>query len=258
MSDSFNELVEIMDTLREPGGCPWDREQNVESLKKFLLEETYELLDELESGNIDKIKEELGDVLFQVVFLSRVFKERSEFTIEDVIKHISEKMKRRHPHIFSDKHAGNSDEVLALWEEEKRKENKHKKEKHSLLDGVPKHQPSLLRAHQISQRVVKVGFEWDSISSVVDKLREELDEIDEAIKKNRKEEVEEEIGDFLFTVVNISRFLEINSEFALRQACDKFEKRWRFVEKELASRGKKPRESDIDEMESIWQEAKNS
>ena len=253
MSVKFDELVSIMDKLRAPNGCPWDREQTIDSLKKYLLEETYELLEELEVGDQEKIKEELGNLLLQVIFLSRLYKEESKFTIEDVIENISTKLKARHPHIFADLNASDSNEVLRIWEEQKKKEKR--KDKFSVVDGIPKSQPALLRAQQISERVARVGFEWEDISDVMSKVKEELAELEAAIKSKNKERTLEEIGDLLFTITNIARHLKIDSELSLHRTCRKFDSRWRYIENKLREIGKKPRESSLDEMESYWAEA---
>lgn len=264
MTDQLNRLVDIMAHLRSPEGCPWDREQTVDTLKKYLLEEVYELIEAIEGESVDKIKEELGDVLFQVYFLSHLYKEKGLFDIYDAAKMIGDKLIRRHPHVFGDKKASNSDEVLDIWTEEKKKENGsipgQVKEERSLVDGIPKHQPSLLRAQQISTRVARSGFEWENTYAVIEKLNEEIAELESAMKENGtdrpSEEAAEEIGDMLFTIVNIARHLKLDAEFALHKTCEKFDKRWRFVENSLTQRGKSVNDSNIEEMESLWQEAK--
>lgn len=264
MTDHLNRLADIMSHLRGPDGCPWDKEQTIETLKKYLLEEVYELIEALESESNDKIKEELGDLLFQIYFLSHLYKEQGLFDVQDVAKMIGDKLVRRHPHVFGDKKASNSNEVLDIWTEEKKKENGKTggqvKEERSLVDGIPKHQPSLLRAQQISTRVARSGFEWENTRAVIEKLNEEIGELEAAIAQNEikqsSENIAEEIGDMLFTVVNIARHLQIDSEFALHKMCDKFEKRWRFVENALSEKGKSAKESNIEELESMWQKSK--
>lgn len=277
MTDDLNRLAEIMSKLRSPDGCPWDREQTVETLKKYVLEEAYELIEALEGESIEKIKEELGDLLFQVYFLSHLYKEQGLFDVHGVAKMIGDKLVRRHPHVFGDKKASNSDEVLDIWTEEKKKEKENNhikgqvKIQRSLVDGVPKHQPSLLRAQQISTRVARVGFEWENTQAVIEKLNEEIDELESVLTVIKKEHspsrndksverdnAEEEIGDMLFTIVNIARWLNIDSEFALHRTCDKFEKRWRFIEDSLAENGKSAKDSNIEELESLWQKSKSS
>jgi tetrapyrrole methylase family protein/MazG family protein len=265
MSDHLNRLAEIMAHLRGPEGCPWDKEQTVESLKKYLLEEVYELIESLEGHSTEKIKEELGDLLFQVFFLSHIFKEQGLFDVQDVAKMIGDKLVRRHPHVFGNKKATNSEEVLDIWTEEKKKENGdtngQPKEDRSLVDGIPKHQPSLLRAQQISTRVARSGFEWENTQAVIEKLHEEIGELQSAISlKNEtqlSDNITEEVGDMLFTIVNIARHLKIDAEFALHKTCDKFEKRWRCVEADLAKKGISAKESNIEELEAFWQQAKN-
>jgi MazG family protein len=275
MTDDLNRLADIMSHLRSPEGCPWDREQTVETLKKYLLEEAYELIEALEGESIEKIKEELGDLLFQVYFLSHLYKEQGLFDVYDVANMIGEKLIRRHPHVFGDKKASNSDEVLDIWTEEKNKENgvpnDQGKEQRSLVDGVPKHQPALLRAQQISTRVARVGFEWENTLAVIEKLREEIVELEIALNRRKDENsashsacinkeahdnAMEEIGDMFFTIVNIARHLKIDSEFALHKTCDKFEKRWRYIETCLAAKGISPKDTDINELEALWQKSK--
>jgi len=255
VSEEFDRLVEIMVKLRGPDGCPWDKEQTVRTLKKYLLEETYDLLEALEENDIEEIKSELGDLLFQIIFLSQIFSEKGDFSIKEVVNNISEKMIRRHAHIFGDKSASNSKEVLSIWEEEKKRENNEEAHR-SLLAGIPKHQPALLRAQQISSRVAHVGFEWESTEDIIEKMKEEINELSAALTKQDKQEAEEEIGDLLFTLVNIARHMNIDSEFTLHKTCEKFKKRWRYIEKSLEQKGKKPDECDIEELESLWQRSK--
>jgi MazG family protein len=275
MADDLNRLADIMSHLRSPEGCPWDREQTVETLKKYLLEETYELIEALDSESVEKIKEELGDLLFQVYFLSHLYKEQGLFDVHEVAKMIGDKLVRRHPHVFGDKKASNSDEVLDIWTEEKKKENgvpnSQSKEQRSHVDGIPKHQPALLRAQQISTRVARVGFEWKDTLAVIDKLREEIAELETALDQKKDDNAPslstdlniknldnaaEELGDMIFTMVNIARHLEIDSEFALHKTCDKFEKRWRYIETSLAEKGIAAKDSNIEEFEALWQKSK--
>ena len=279
MTDDLNRLADIISHLRSPDGCPWDREQTVETLKKYVLEEAYELIEALEGESVEKIKEELGDLLFQVYFLSHLYKEQGFFDIHEVARMIGDKLVRRHPHVFGDKKASNSDEVLDIWADEKKKENGEENgringqigQQHSLVDGVPKHQPALLRAQQISTRVARVGFEWENTLAIIEKLREEISEFETAIGHKKNDNVPspssnienkdidnstEELGDMLFTIVNIARHLKIDSEFALHKTCDKFEKRWRYIETSLAENGISPKDTDIDELEALWQKSK--
>jgi tetrapyrrole methylase family protein/MazG family protein len=255
MSEQVQRLVDIMTQLRGDNGCPWDKAQTIDTLKKYLLEESYELLEVIEKKDVSKIKEELGDLLFQIIFISQIFKESGEFDINDVAKVTTDKMTRRHPHIFGDKKAGTPDEVLSLWEKEKQKEKNVTAHK-SLVDGIPKNQPALLRAHQISSRVARVGFDWHKIDDVIAKIKEETDELDSAIKSKDKKQCEEELGDILFTLANIARKLDTDSEFALHKTCNKLEERWKIVENELEKQNRVPSDCSLDEMESLWQKAK--
>jgi MazG family protein len=277
MTDELNRLEDIMSHLRSPDGCPWDKEQTVETLKKYVLEESYELIEALEGESVEKIKEELGDLLFQVYFLSHLYKEQGLFDVHEVAGMICDKLVRRHPHVFGDKKASNSDEVLDIWTEEKKKENGEQngqvKEQRSLVDGVPKHQPALLRAQQISTRVARVGFEWKDTFAVIEKLREEIAELETALaspnydkssllsagqNQEALDNAMEEVGDMLFTIVNITRHLKIDSEFALHKTCDKFEKRWRYIETALTEKGISPKDTDINELEALWQKSKKA
>ncbi|ADY73961.1 MazG family protein [Desulfurobacterium thermolithotrophum DSM 11699] len=251
---TFNDLVEIMKKLRSPKGCPWDQKQTHESLVPYLIEETYELVDAIKEKDYENMKEELGDLLLQVVFHSQIAKERGKFNISDVVDSIAKKLVFRHPHVFGDRDdIKNSEDVLREWDKLKEKEGKKRE---SLLDGIPKSLPPIPRAYKLQKRVEKVGFDWSNYSEIREKLVEELKEIDDAVKKGKKEKIEEEIGDLFFMVVNLARFLDINPEIALQKANDKFEKRFRYIEEEARKKGKKLEEMSLEEMEELWQEAK--
>lgn len=273
MPKTFNDLVQLMDRLREPGGCPWDREQTYATLAPMLLEEAYEAFDALEEareGRPDALREELGDLLFQITFFARVAGERGEFTIDDVISHVHEKMVRRHPHVFGETKAGDSAAVLRNWEaikaEEKRAAGKSVDAGGgSILDGVSTKAPALMEAHQISTKVARVGFDWESIEDVFAKLEEEVDELRRAIEqhKNSNDEadhvlVREEIGDLLFVVTNIARQLNVEPEAALKLANRKFRRRFGYIERVLHERNCKLEETAPEEMESLWCEAKRN
>src|SRR2546429_3398667 len=272
MSATFNDLIELIDRLRSPGGCPWNREQTYATLAPMLLEEAYEAFDALEEareGRPAALREELGDLLFQITFFARVAKERGEFTIDDVIEQVHEKMVRRHPHVFGDVEAGDSTEVLKNWEaikaEEKRAKAKDESEATSILDGVSTKAPSLMEAHQISTKVARVGFDWKNVEEIFDKMQEELDELREAIKAhadtNDEEDhahVREEIGDLLFVITNIARRLNVEPEAALKLSNRKFRRRFLFIEKTLRDRGREFQETTLEELEALWQEAKQS
>lgn len=272
MPKNFTDLVALMDRLRGPGGCPWDREQSYATLAPFLLEEAYETFDALEEareGRPDALREELGDLLFQIVFQARVAKERNEFTMDDVIDYLHAKMVRRHPHVFGDVQADNSKEVLKNWEaikaEEKRASKKQDRESAdaSILDGVSAKAPALMEAHQISTKVARVGFDWTNVEEIFQKLQEEVDELRVAIEQHKQSADEadhvhmrEEIGDMLFVVTNIARHLTVEPEAALKLANRKFRKRFAHIEKRLREQSRKFEEVSITDLEELWQEAK--
>lgn len=254
MSENFNKLVGIMDRLRSEGGCPWDRKQTRESLKPFLIEEAYEVLETIEENDAGKLKEELGDLLYQILFHARISKENGEFDIEDVLSESIEKMIRRHPHVFGDSKAENADEVLKQWEAIKKAEKGE--ERKSILEGVPPHLPALLRAHQLQARVARVGFDWEHVDQVFSKVKEEMGEFEDAFKAKDQKNMEEELGDLLFALVNIGRFIEVNPEDALRKSISKFISRFRHIEEEIAKQGRELGNVSLDEMEGLWEEAK--
>ena len=272
MPKTFADLVELMDRLRSPGGCPWDREQTYATLAPMLLEEAYEAFDALEEarlGRPDDLREELGDLLFQITFFARVAKERGEFTIDDVIEQVHEKMVRRHPHVFGDVEAGNSTEVLRNWEaikaEEKRAAGKGTDTNVSILDGVSTKAPALMESHQISTKVARVGFDWKNVEEIFGKMQEELDELREAIKAhadtNAEEDhakVREEIGDLLFVITNIARRLNVEPEAALKLSNRKFRRRFNFIEQNLREQNRGFDDVSIADLEALWQEAKRS
>lgn len=255
MTENFVKLVDLMARLRGPDGCPWDRKQTTESLKPFLIEECYEVIDALDEHDPRKVKEELGDLLFQIVFHARIAEESGQFTIRDVIDANLEKMIRRHPHVFGDAQLSTDKEVLANWEEIKRKEKGYE-QRTSILEGVPRHLPSLLRAHSLQERAARVGFDWSRIDEALPKLDEEMAEFKESLKKEDASGIEEELGDIFFMLVNISRFLGINPEDALRKTISKFIHRFRYIEENAANAGKSLSDMTLDEMEKLWQEAK--
>ncbi len=243
-------LLEIMSRLRRPkDGCPWDLEQDIDSIKSHLIEEAYEALDAMESGNRDHLVEELGDVLLQIAFQSQIAAEEKSFTFTDVAKGISDKLIFRHPHIFGDVKVADSAEVLRNWDDLKKKE---KKSRESVLDGVPKHVPPLHRAYQLQKRAARVGFDWPDISDVYDKLNEEVAEFKEAIESGNREHVLEELGDIVFSVVNLARFVKVDPAFALERTNAKFERRFRVVEEEIESNGRKMKDCTLAEMDEIW------
>jgi MazG family protein len=252
----FARLVEIMARLRAPGGCPWDREQTFDSIKPYLLEETYEVMDSIDARDWDGLADELGDLLLQVVFFSQMAKEAGHFEVTDAIEAINSKLIRRHPHVFADGDAKTSDEVLRKWDEIKATENAEKPKPKGLLAGVPRSLPALMEAAKIAGRAAGAGFDWNNVDEVLEKLREELTELDGARKAGSQEALQDEIGDLLFVIVNIARFLKVDPEQALRGTNSKFRRRFAHVEQGLEAQGKSPREATIEEMERLWQEAK--
>ncbi len=253
---SFEDLIKVMEKLRSPEGCPWDREQTHKSLLPYLLEEVYEVVDAVEKGDDEELKEELGDLLLQVVFHSQIAKERGVFDVEDVADSITKKLIHRHPHVFGNRSdIKTAEDVSKEWEKLKEKEGKRRK---SLLDGVPFSMPALLRAYKLQKKAAEVGFDWKSFEGIKEKIFEEIDEIEEALRKGNREKLEEEVGDFLFMAVNLARFLGVDPEVALAGANRKFEERFRFMEKTAEREGKKLKELDIEELENLWQKAKKS
>jgi tetrapyrrole methylase family protein / MazG family protein len=259
---TVTELLKIMATLRSPSGCPWDREQTKQTLTKYLIEEAYETLEAIEDGTSESLKEELGDLLLQIIFLSRIAEEKGEFDFSDVVHTLAEKLIRRHPHVFPSVKGdprgllpANAKEVLKVWGITKALEGKYAK-RTSLLDGLPLALPALERARRLSQRVSRVGFDWPNTAAVWKKIHEELDELKVAARGNSRPAVEGELGDLLFTLVNWGRFKGISAEEALRKANRRFTKRFRQVELQLRRRGKTPAESTLEEMDRLWDDAK--
>ena len=255
----FARLIEIMDRLRSPGGCPWDREQTFDTIKPYLLEETYEVMDSIDARDWDGLADELGDLLLQVVFFSQMAKEAGYFDVTDAIEAINSKLVRRHPHVFADGEAKTAEDVIRKWDEIKGTEKVRPK---GLLAGVPRSLPALMEAKQIASRAAGAGFDWNNVDEVLEKLREELAELDgarRALSQQRpgsQAALQDEIGDLLFVIVNIARFLKVDPEQALRGTNSKFRRRFGHVEQGLEAQGKSPKEATIEEMERLWQEAK--
>ena len=252
----FDRLVQIVETLRGENGCPWDQAQTHETLKSDLIEESYEVIEAIDSKDSGKLKEELGDLLMQVMLHAQIAKDDGSFSINEVIQSIADKLIRRHPHVFGDVKVNDVDEVLANWEEIKRNEVGYEDRK-SVLDGIPDFLPGLHRAQKIQRRAARVGFDWDDISDVLPKLEEELEEIKECIQEGDQAEIEMEIGDLLFSVVNLCRFLNVQAEEALRKANRKFIGRFEKMEAELEQRGKTFADYDLAGLDRIWETAKN-
>lgn len=276
MSTPFSKVIELMAALRARDGCPWDRKQTHDSLKPYLLEETYEVLETIDHRDLQKLQEELGDVLLQVIFHSQIAAENKSFTIDDVLETLADKLIRRHPHVFgtSDHPAGvtTSEQVLRQWEDIKRAERDAAGTKQSAIDGVPKALPALLRAYQIQARASRVGFDWPhnagGLQEVLAKITEEIEELREAVTQagapssttlvpvDRQEHVEAELGDILFSLVNLARFIKVNPEDALRRSTNRFSDRFHLVEAGAAQRGQALTEMTQAEMDDLWNDAK--
>lgn len=286
MPATFDDLVKLMERLRAPDGCPWDREQTYATLAPMLLEEAYEAFEAVEEareGRPAPLRDELGDLLFQIVFYAQVARERGEFTIGDVTDSVHQKMVRRHPHVFADVTVRDNDELLRNWEamkaEEKRAAGQERERPDaSLLDGVSTKAPALMEAHQLTTKAARVGFDWQSVEDIFDKLHEEMEELRVAIRAQREaygvedesgrtapgdargeelaSSVREEVGDLLFVVTNIARCLEVEPEAALKLTNRKFRRRFRHIEQSLTARGRTLQQATLEEMEELWQEAK--
>ena len=263
--EKFEKLIAIMATLRGPNGCPWDKQQDFNSLKPMLVEEVYEVLEAVENNDFDGVSEELGDLLLHIIFHAQLGKELGQFDIDTVIDKISGKLIRRHPHVFGGESASSAEEVIKNWEtikaQEKAEKLKHRTpEQRSLLECIPSRLPAIHEAHQISSRAARVGFDWPNIEGVFEKLQEEVRELKEVIsagaEDGRRSRIEDEIGDMLFVMVNIARYLKIDSESALKRANRKFKTRFQYLESELARQGKTLEQASLDEMEALWRKAK--
>lgn len=250
---SFESFVEVTAHLRAPNGCPWDREQTHESLRKHMLEESYEAISAIDSGNFVDMREEFGDLLLQVVLQSQIANEEDQFNVNQVVQGIYSKIVRRHPHVFGDVEVADVDGVLANWEKLKEKERGKKKDGKGLLDGIPVALPALSQAQEYQDRAARVGFDWPEIEGVLEKIAEEVEEVKRA---TNAEELADEIGDLLFALVNLARWKKVDAESALRGTNMKFKKRFGYVEQEAKKRGRDLSALSLDEMESLWQEAK--
>ncbi len=277
-SDRFQRVAQIMATLRAPGGCPWDRKQTHESLKPYLLEETYEVLETIDHRDHPQLKEELGDVLLQVIFHSQIAAEAGHFTIDDVLQQLGDKLVRRHPHVFGkgpqESSAPDADQVLNRWEEIKRAERQADGRPESMLDGVPKTLPALLRAYQLQARASRVGFDWThnaaGIAQVFGKIEEEIHELRTALAtceqpvdqtstgnpSPAREAIVAEVGDVLFSLVNLARLIKVNPEDALRQSSDRFSDRFAHIEQSAARTGRRVSDLSLSEMDALWEQAK--
>ena len=266
MSEKFDELVKVMSRLRAPGGCPWDREQTYASLAQYLLEECYETFDAIQeaerTGDTHDLKEELGDVLLQVVFHSTIAAEKGDFTIDEVVEGVTEKLILRHPHVFGEAELKTARDVLSNWDELKKAQQKAsgkiEKKKDSILDDVPIHFPALLEGLKLTKKAAKVGFDWENAGQIFEKLDEEINELKDAVAKKDDEEISEEIGDLLFVIVNLARKFEVEPETALKKTNRKFRRRFKFIENQLKENGRTPEDSNLAEMDALWNKAKKA
>ncbi len=253
MSHPFEKLVAVMAKLRDPdGGCPWDLEQNFESIVPYTIEEAYEVADAVDRGSMADLKEELGDLLFQSVYHAQMASEAGHFDINEVINGVTEKMISRHPHVFSDANAESASDVNKIWDQKKNEEKTHT----STLDGIPKAFPALLRAKKLQSRAAKTGFEWAKLDQVLDKMEEELAELRVAVSNNDTANIKEEIGDLLFVIVNFARMQDIDAEESLRQCNEKFERRFHGMEEDFKDEGKNLSGQSLDAMTAMWNRQK--
>lgn len=256
-SYKFEDLIRIMKVLRSPNGCPWDREQDHKSIRRDFIEETYEAVEAIDTDDTELLKEELGDVLLQVVFHSEIESEKGSFNIDDVCDGICKKLIIRHPHVFGDVEAKTTDKVLENWDKIKM-QTKFQKTVTDTMNSVSKALPSLIRSEKIQKKAAKIGFDWENVNGAFDKVSEELDELKEAVAKGDKQNMSEELGDLLFSVVNVSRFIKVDPEKALYDACDKFTGRFSKLEQLAAQRGVSIESASLAELDSLWDEVKKN
>lgn len=242
-------FLEIVRRLRAE--CPWDREQTHQSIRHSLIEETYEVVEALDTNNLEELKKELGDLLLHIAMHATIAEQEKEFTLKDVLREITEKLIRRHPHVFGSTRAQSAEDVKQHWEQLKMNEGRA-----SLLDGIPKHLPALQRALRVQERAAQVGFDWKHEDDVWEKVREEAEELRRAVKHKKQRKAEEEFGDYLFSLVNYARFIGVEPETALRRTIEKFAERFRYIERELTRQGKSVHRSTLEEMDALWNKAK--
>ena len=252
----FQNLLKIIKKLRSPDGCLWDIHQKKEDVGRYLIEEAYEVIDAIDSGSPKELKEELGDLLFQILFLVRISEEKGQFDTSDVIKEISQKMIRRHPHVFENEKVKDIEEIKSNWEDIKKQEKNRQDKDESFFYQIPKFLPSLLMAQKITKEASKVGFDWKDVDGVLKKIEEELTEFKAALKSKEKGKLKEEIGDIIFSVVNLSRFVEVSADEALRSSIKKFTDRFSYIEERLKEQGKNLPEATLEEMDHLWNESK--
>jgi tetrapyrrole methylase family protein/MazG family protein len=250
----IDKLLAIMAELRSASGCPWDRQQTMESLKPFVIEEAYEVVEAIDGGDAGKVCEELGDLLLQIVFQAQIAEEAGAFSFDDVVAAINDKLRRRHPHVFGEEKADSAEEVLHRWEQIKKSENG--RERRSILQGVPRDLPALLKAHRLQDRAARVGFDWEHLSQVLEKVEEELGEFRKALQEKDGEQIEGEFGDVLFALVNLSRFIKVSPEDALRKTISRFISRFQHIEEYAFREGIELHTLSLQEMDRLWNEAK--
>jgi len=255
-ADPFRRLVAIMARLRGEGGCPWDREQDHQSLVPYLIEEAYEVKETIDQGDFEGLREELGDLLLQIVFHAQLAGETGRFDIDDVARSICRKLIGRHPHVFGEVEVSSASEVLQNWEQIKLAEKREREVEPSRLGGVPKELPALLRAHRVQEKAARVGFDWEHVRDVFAKVHEEIAELESALAAGQIVEVRAELGDLLFALVNLSRFLNVQSELALHDAIGRFIERFRYIEQRAAEQGRRLEDMTLAEMDALWNEAK--
>jgi len=252
--NGFERIVIIMRRLRGPGGCPWDAEQTHDTLKRYLLEETYEVIEAIDSGSDEHLKEELGDLLLQPVFHAAIAEERGSFTMDDVLNTLADKLIRRHPHVFGDIEIKDSQAQIENWEKIKKQEKGD--ERRSALAGVPPHLPALLKAQKVTEKASRVGFDWEHVDQVMAKVIEELHEFEEALASGDQQHTEAELGDLLFAIANLGRFLALDTEEALRKTISRFQRRFSHIEDQMHNRGINLHDATLAEMDALWEEAK--
>ncbi len=251
LESEFLQLVSIMKRLRKE--CPWDLKQTPQSLRQYILEEAYETVEAIDNENWEELKKELGDLLLQIVFQAEIAEEKSRFTLKNVIASINQKLIRRHPHVFGEIKVKDEDEVKNNWEQIKFEQER----RDSVLAGIPLQLSGLLRAQRIQEKAAQVGFDWNNVNGIFTKLREEISELEQAIQEKNPEEIENELGDLIFTLVNLARFQKINAEDSLRKTINKFISRFQYIERKLAEKNKSIYHSSLEEMDRLWEESKN-
>ncbi|HOA40072.1 MAG TPA: nucleoside triphosphate pyrophosphohydrolase [Halanaerobiales bacterium] len=256
LAKEIQRLAEIMEKLRGPEGCPWDRKQTIPSLQEYLIEEAYEVVEAAQKEDRTLLKEELGDVLLQIVFQAQIAREEGTFDLLDVVKGLADKLVRRHPHVFSDRKADTPEAVSKLWQEIKAEEKEE--EKVSLMDKVTTNQPALMQAYEVQKLAASIGFDWDDINDVMQKIKEEVQEMEEALQRGRQDQVVLEFGDLLFTMVNLARFLGTNPEIALINSIIKFKNRFKYMEKVIEKEEKEINKLSLEELDYYWEEAKKT